>query len=104
MEKKIDAVLSSIKVSTERVKSIEDTKITNIEDKFDLFESRFLTIDRRLAQHDEKINDLTNELDNIANLSDFNEIRDRVNYLEKIADDARREALRRKSYNERLTC
>ena len=102
MEKKIDAVLSSIKVSTERFKSIEDMKITNIEDKFDLYESRFLTIDRRLAQQEEKINDLTNELDNIANLSDFNEIRDRVKYLEKIAEDARREALRQKSYNERL--
>ena len=94
MEKKIDAVLSSIKVLTERGKSIED--------KFELYESRFLTIDRRLFQQDEKINDLTNELDNTANLSDFNEIRERVNYLEKIAEDARREALLQKSYNKRL--
>ena len=94
MEKKIDAVLSSIKVLTERVKSIED--------KFELFESTFLTIDRRLAQQDEKINNLTNELDIIVKLSDFNEIRDRVNCLEKIAEDARREALRQESYNKRL--
>ena len=39
MEKKIDAVLSSIKVLTESVRSIED--------KFELYESRFLTIDHQ---------------------------------------------------------
>ena len=94
MEKKIDAVLSSIKVLTERVKSIEDI--------FERYESRFLIIDRRLAQQDEKINDLTNELDTVVKLSDFNEIRDRVNCLEKIAEGARREALRQESYNKRL--
>ena len=64
MEKKIDAVLSSIKVLTERVKRIED--------KFELDESRFLAIDQRLAQQDEKMNDLTNELDTVVKLSDFN--------------------------------
>ena len=85
--------MSSIKVLTERVKRIED--------KFELHESRFLTIDRRLAQQDEKINNLTNELDTVMKLSDFNEIRDRVNCLEKIVEDARK-ALRQESYNKRL--
>ena len=94
MGKKIDAVLSSIKVLTERVKSIED--------KLELYKSRFLSIDRGLAQQGEKINDLTNELDTVVKLSDFNEIRDRVKCLEKIANDAWREALRQESYNKRL--
>ena len=70
MEKKIDAVLSSIKVFTQTVKSIED--------KFKLYKSRLLSIDRRLAQQDEKINNLINELDTVVKLSDFYEIRDRV--------------------------
>ena len=35
-------------------------------------------------------------------LSDLNEIRDRVNCLEKIAEDARREASQQESYNKRL--
>ena len=94
MEKKIDAVLSSIKVLTKRVKIIED--------KFERYKSRILSIDRRLGQQDEKINNLTYELDTVVKLSDFNEIRDRVKCLEKVADDARREALRQKSYNKRL--
>ena len=55
-----------------------------------------------MAQQGEKINDLTYELDNVVKLSDLNEIRDRVNCLEKIAEDAKREALRQESYNKRL--
>ena len=35
-------------------------------------------------------------------LSDLNEIRDRVNCMEKIAEGARREALQQESYNKRL--
>ena len=50
-------------------------------------------IDRRLAQKDEKSNDLTNELNNKVKLTNFDEIRDRVKCLEKIAEDARREAM-----------
>ena len=94
MEKKIDAVSSSIKILSERVKSIED--------KFELYKSKFLTIDCRLAQQDEKINDLTNELDNVVKLSDLNEMCNRVKCLEKIAEEARRKALHQESYYKRL--
>ena len=74
----------------------------SIEDKFELYETRFLSIDRRLAQQDEKISDLTNDLDTAVKLSDFSEVRYRVKCLEKIADNARREALRQESHNKRL--
>ena len=50
---------------------------------------------------DEKINYLINELDTVVKLSNFNETSNKVKYLEKIAGDARREALRQELYNKR---